>query len=77
MPYCLKHNSTSDHSCKKCTIEKREATMLERYGAKSALKCPDFKQKREQTCLQKFGTTDILNKNQDIQNKKRRQCLKN
>lgn len=55
MPHCEKHNITSEHSCKKCTIEKREATMLKRYGTKSALQCPDIKQKRENTCLNKYG----------------------
>lgn len=68
MPYCDKHNITSNHSCKKCTIEKREATMLQRYGAKSALKCPDIKQKREQTCLKKFGNI-VPTKVQEVKDK--------
>lgn len=75
MPHCDKHNIISDHACKKCTVEKREATMLKRYGAKSALHCPNIKQKRENTCFKRFGTNDILNKNPEIQSKKKQTML--
>jgi hypothetical protein len=68
MPYCDKHNITSNHTCKKCIVEKREATMLQRYGAKSALKCPDIKQKREQTCLERFGNI-VPTKVQEVKDK--------
>ena len=30
MPYCEKHNI--ENRCTKCSVEKREKTMMERYG---------------------------------------------
>jgi len=32
MPYCEKHGLDSVGKCKKCIMEKREKTMIERYG---------------------------------------------
>jgi len=56
MGHCEKHNLTTKYKCPKCTVEKREATMLARYGAKSALQCSSLKEKKDKACLEKFGT---------------------
>jgi hypothetical protein len=53
--YCEKHNLHSKHKCKKCTIEKREATMLKRYGVVSALQSASIKEKKNKSCLNKYG----------------------
>jgi hypothetical protein len=53
--YCEKHNLHSKHKCKKCTIDKRNATMLERYGVVYALQSNTIKQKKNNTCLDKYG----------------------
>jgi len=76
MGHCEKHNLTTKYKCPKCTVEKREATMLARYGAKAALHCSSIKEKREKTCLEKFGTKDILNVNKEVKQKKKETMLK-
>lgn len=35
--YCEKHKIESPYKCKKCSVEKRENTMMKRYGVRSAL----------------------------------------
>ena len=55
MRYCEKHDLYSKHKCKKCTIEKREATMLERHGVRSALQSNTIKDKKKKTCLDTYG----------------------
>lgn len=56
MGYCEKHNLDTKYKCPKCAVEKREATMMARYGAKAALQCSSLKEKKEKSCLDKFGT---------------------
>jgi hypothetical protein len=69
MPHCDKHNVTSTHKCKQCTVEKREATMMLRYGALSALQSKEIKDRRNKTCLEKFGTTNLFS-NDEIKKKR-------
>jgi hypothetical protein len=71
MPHCEKHNITSDHKCKRCTVEKREATMMLRYGERSALHSKEIKERREKTCLEKYGS--IVPANTDEIKKKTRE----
>lgn len=59
MTYCEKHNISSEHKCKKCTVEKREQTMLARYGTRSALHCEAIKNKKDNTCLNKYGNSVV------------------
>jgi hypothetical protein len=47
MNYCEKHNIESKYKCVKCTVEKREATMLERYNVRSALHSKEIKEKKD------------------------------
>lgn len=53
--YCEKHAMYSKHKCKKCTVEKREQTMIERYGVKNALQSNSLKEKKNKTCLDTYG----------------------
>lgn len=55
MPYCEKHQIQSNNKCKICIVEKREQTMLERYGVKSALHSQTIKAKKDNTCMEKYG----------------------
>jgi hypothetical protein len=55
MPYCEKHNLESKHKCVRCTVEKRQATMIERHGVVNALHSAKFKAKKNKTCLEKYG----------------------
>jgi hypothetical protein len=64
MPYCEKHNIESEHKCKQCTVEKREQTMLERYGVRSALHSKDIKEKKNKTCLDKYGVEHSFSSDQ-------------
>jgi len=43
------------HKCKKCTVEKREKTMMERYGVAHALQNKELKKKKEDVCEEKYG----------------------
>jgi len=52
MPFCDKHAIESIHKCVKCTVEKREATMIARYGVKSALQNSEIKKKKDDTSLE-------------------------
>jgi hypothetical protein len=55
MQFCEKHNIESKYKCGKCTIEKRQRTMMIRYGVTSALHSDDIKAKKKSTCIEKFG----------------------
>ena len=55
MPYCERHAIETPHKCPRCTVEKREKTMMERYGARSALLSDQFKEKKKATSLERFG----------------------
>lgn len=68
MSYCEKHLLTTTHKCPKCSVEKRQETMMTRYGSKSALQCPAIKEKRESTCLDKYGTK-VPSKTKEIKEK--------
>jgi hypothetical protein len=55
MNYCEKHDLYSKHKCKKCIVEKRQATMMEKYGVKNALHSTAIKEKKNKTCLDTYG----------------------
>ncbi len=55
MPYCERHEIETPHKCPRCTVEKREKTMMERYGAKNALHTDQFKEKKKKTSIEKYG----------------------
>jgi len=50
------------------TVEKRQNTMLHRYGVKNALESPDIAEKIEKTCLERYGVDNPL-KCREIQEK--------
>jgi len=56
MPHCEKHNVISTHKCVRCTVEKREATMILRFGVANALHSKEIKEKKDKTCLALYGT---------------------
>jgi hypothetical protein len=63
MPRCEKHDITSNYKCVKCTVEKRQATMIERYGVASALHSPAIMEKKNKTCMEIYGDINpALNK---------------
>jgi hypothetical protein len=68
MPFCEKHQLESKHKCVRCTVEKREATMLERHGVANALHSAKIKEKKNNTCLEKFGNV-VVSKTEGIKNK--------
>ena len=55
MPYCEKHNIESQYKCTKCAVEKREQTMMNKYGVRSALHSKEIKDKKDATCLHLFS----------------------
>jgi len=75
MPYCEKHCIDSKHTCKHCIVEKRQATMMERYGVVNALHSKEIKEKRQKTCLEKYGTADLFS-NENIKKKRKETNLK-
>lgn len=68
MPFCEKHQLESKHKCVRCTVEKRQATMIEKYGVASALHSAKFKEKKDKTCLDKFGDV-VASRTEEIKNK--------
>ena len=60
MNYCEKHEITGKNKCVKCTVEKREKTMLERYGVRSALHSTEIKNKKDSTCLKVYGSKNTF-----------------
>ena len=70
MPYCEKHTIESKYKCMKCTVEKREQTMLARYGVRNALHSKEIKEKKDATCLEKYGNT-VVSKTNFAKNKVR------
>jgi len=70
MPHCEKHNVTSTHKCVRCTVEKREATMILRFGVANALHSKEIKEKKDKTCLALYGTTNLF-ENKEIQKKRK------
>ncbi len=63
MVFCEKHQIDSTHKCKKCTIEKREQTMIARYGVRSALHSKEIKDKKDKSCLEKYGDSVVSKTN--------------
>ena len=59
MNYCEKHDLYSKHKCKKCTVEKRQATMMEKYGVANALHSAAIKEKKNKTCLDTYGNVVV------------------
>lgn len=57
------------HGCSICAKERREQTMLEKYGAKHTLQSPIIRKKWERTIKQKFGVSNP-SKSPDIKDKK-------
>ena len=68
MSYCQKHNIESQYKCKKCSVEKRENTMMERYGVRSALHSKSMKDKKDATCLKIYGNA-VVSKTEGAKNK--------
>jgi len=68
MPFCEKHQIESIYKCKKCTVEKREQTMVSRYGVRSALHSKQIKERKDATCLQLFGNV-VVSKTEEMKNK--------
>ena len=68
MSYCQKHNIESQYKCKKCSVEKRENTMMERYGVRSALHSKSMKDKKDATCLKIYGNV-VVSKTEGAKNK--------
>ena len=56
MPLCEIHRVESKHKCIACTVEKRQATMLKRYGVINALHSKEIIERRNKTCMEKYGT---------------------
>ena len=65
---CEKHNIESIHKCKLCTVEKRNATMMTRYGVIGALSLKEVRERKNATCLKKYGTTHSF-QNEEIKKK--------
>lgn len=76
MPYCEKHQIDSQHKCKKCTVEKREATMIARHGFRSALHSPEIKKKKDETCLRVYGNV-VVSKTEEMKNKVKETNMRN
>ena len=68
MPFCEKHQVESPHKCVRCTVEKREATMLRKHGVKNALQSKALKEKKDKTCLEKYGDV-VPSKTEEIKTK--------
>lgn len=68
MNYCSKHNIDSKHKCPRCTVEKRQATMIARHGFANALQSPEIKKKKDDTCLKLFGNV-VVSKTEEMKNK--------
>lgn len=53
---CDTHQLYSLHNCPRCVVEKREGTMLKRFGVKSALHSDEIVERRNATCLERYDT---------------------
>jgi hypothetical protein len=60
MPLCEKHNITTPHKCSLCTVEKRKATMVARYGVENPAHSKEIMDRKNKTLIEKYGTINIF-----------------
>ena len=75
MPICEIHHIESKYKCSQCTVDKRRATMIARYGVANALHSTEIKERKDKTCLDKYGTVNPC-QHKDIKKKRIQTNLK-
>lgn len=74
--YCkyISNDPDNIYTCKKCNLEKRKNTCLEKYGKKFVAQTDFSKEKQKETCLKKYGVEYPL-QSKKIRKKIRKTCL--
>ena len=57
MSFCPKHTAEdiSKRKCVRCTVEKRAATMMARYGVAHSMHSKEIRARQKKTCVEKYG----------------------